>query len=192
MSLIFGNLTQQFVEFGQVILESNSGNATATARVPEVAAQFRHAAANDASYLVYIGVGMFACTFAYMYTWVYTGEVGAKRLREAYLRAVLRQDIAFFDNVGAGEVATRIQTDTRTYFLSFLIIAGRTARFGRWFELLGRINQCRCRISNGTAAYRDWSFVFVICSIHFLFLSCVAFLTDAVCHFCRSGTTGKF
>jgi ATP-binding cassette, subfamily B (MDR/TAP), member 1 len=56
---------------------------------------------------------MFVCTFIYMYTWVYTGEVGAKRLRERYLRAVLRQDIAFFDTVGAGEVATRIQTDTR-------------------------------------------------------------------------------
>ena len=37
----------------------------------------------------------------------------AKRIRELYLRAILRQDIAFFDNVGAGEVITRIQTDTR-------------------------------------------------------------------------------
>ena len=43
----------------------------------------------------------------------------AKRIRELYLRAVLRQDIAFFDNVGAGEVATRIQTDTR--MLIFLL-----------------------------------------------------------------------
>lgn len=48
-----------------------------------------------------------------MNIWVYTGEVSAKRLRERYLRAILRQDIAFFDEVGAGEVATRIQTDTR-------------------------------------------------------------------------------
>jgi len=59
---------------------------------------------------------MFVSTFTYMSIWVYTGEVGAKRLREAYLQAVLRQDIAFFDNVGAGEVATRIQTDTRDLF----------------------------------------------------------------------------
>ena len=59
------------------------------------------------------GVGMFVCTYTYMYIWVYTGEVNAKRVRERYLQAVLRQDIAFFDNVGAGEVATRIQTDTR-------------------------------------------------------------------------------
>ena len=43
----------------------------------------------------------------------------AKRIRERYLGAILRQDIAFFDNVGAGEVATRIQTDTRASSCSF-------------------------------------------------------------------------
>ena len=48
-----------------------------------------------------------------MYVWTYTGEVNARRVREKYLQSVLRQDIAFFDTVGAGEVATRIQTDTR-------------------------------------------------------------------------------
>ena len=48
-----------------------------------------------------------------MNIWVHTGEVNARRIRERYLQAVLRQDIAFFDKVGAGEVATRIQTDTR-------------------------------------------------------------------------------
>ena len=58
---------------------------------------------------------MFICTYVYMYIWVYTGEVNSKRIREKYLRAVLRQDIAFFDNVGAGEIATRIQTDTRQF-----------------------------------------------------------------------------
>jgi ABC-type multidrug transport system fused ATPase/permease subunit len=62
---------------------------------------------------LHLGLGMFICTFIYMYTWVYTGEVNAKRVRERYLTAVLRQDIQYFDKVGAGEVATRIQTDTR-------------------------------------------------------------------------------
>ena len=57
---------------------------------------------------------MFLCTFIYMTVWVYTAEVTAKRIRERYLKAVLRQDIAFFDKVGAGDVTTRIQTDTRT------------------------------------------------------------------------------
>ena len=58
---------------------------------------------------------MLVATFVYMYVWVYTAEVNAKRLRERYLQAILRQDIAYFDKVGAGEVATRIQTDTREH-----------------------------------------------------------------------------
>ena len=116
MSLLFGRLTQDFVSFGSVLNNvtlSGPVGDQARADFPKAAAAFRHSAALDASYLVYIGVGMLFATFAYMYIWVYTGEINAKRLRERYLKAVLRQDVAYFDNVGAGEVATRIQTDTR-------------------------------------------------------------------------------
>lgn len=120
MSLLFGNLTQEFVLFAaaelQYVQETQSGNATATAAARQAldaaAASFRHNAAEDALYLVCIGIGMFLCTYIFMCIWVYTGEVNSKRIRERYLQAVLRQDIAYFDNVGAGEVATRIQTDT--------------------------------------------------------------------------------
>lgn len=63
---------------------------------------------------------MFICTYIYMTVWSYTAEVTSKRIRERYLKAILRQDIAFFDKVGAGEVTTRIQTDTRTWFYPFL------------------------------------------------------------------------
>lgn len=81
---------------------------------------------------------MFVCTFTYMYIWVYTGEVNAKRIRERYLKAVLRQDIAFFDNVGAGEVATRIETDTRTlYLLSSSLIAQSSGYRSRSARYLG-------------------------------------------------------
>ncbi|KAJ3562118.1 hypothetical protein NP233_g9771 [Leucocoprinus birnbaumii] len=106
MTLLFGNLTQDFVAF-QTVLNSNNPDA-----VPAAADHFRRDAALNASYLTYIGVGMFVCTYIYMFTWVYTGEINAKRVRERYLQAVLRQDIQYFDKVGAGEVATRIQTDT--------------------------------------------------------------------------------
>ncbi|KDQ25589.1 hypothetical protein PLEOSDRAFT_1097506 [Pleurotus ostreatus PC15] len=112
MSLLFGNLVQAFVVFTSAVIGSQQGDADATARIPQAAADFRRSAANNASYLVYIGLGMFVCTYVYMFTWVYTGEINAKRIRERYLKAVLRQDIAWFDNTGAGEVATRIQTDT--------------------------------------------------------------------------------
>lgn len=141
MSLLFGNLTQSFVNFG-IAVNNAKTDPTAAAMLPAAADHFRTVAASDAADLVYIGtflvlflgrrvaryacacvltmheligVGMFVCTFTYMCIWVYTGEVNAKRIREKYLQAVLRQDVSFFDNVGAGEVATRIQTDTRTF-----------------------------------------------------------------------------
>ena len=62
---------------------------------------------------------MFAANLVFMTIWSHTSEVAAKRLRESYLASVLRQDIAFFDNVGAGEIATRIETDTRRRLRSF-------------------------------------------------------------------------
>ncbi|CCM03554.1 uncharacterized protein FIBRA_05690 [Fibroporia radiculosa] len=113
MSLIFGNLTEAFVTFGTTAAEADANpTSTSQGELNAAAANFRNTAAHDASYLVYIGLGMFVCTYVYMTSWVYTGEVNAKRIRERYLQAVLRQDVAYFDNVGAGEVATRIQTDT--------------------------------------------------------------------------------
>ncbi|CAG8816786.1 12350_t:CDS:2, partial [Gigaspora rosea] len=35
-----------------------------------------------------------------------------RKIRERYLRAILRQNIAYFDKLGPGEVTTRITTDT--------------------------------------------------------------------------------
>ncbi|KAJ7147029.1 P-loop containing nucleoside triphosphate hydrolase protein [Mycena crocata] len=116
MTILFGKLVNQFVEFQIVVATIDGDNATASAQasaaLPTVAAAFRHQASLLATYLVIIGCGMFVCTYIYMYIFVYTAEVNAKRIRERYLKAVLRQDIQFFDKVGAGEVATRIQTDT--------------------------------------------------------------------------------
>ncbi|THH03905.1 hypothetical protein EW145_g5914 [Phellinidium pouzarii] len=113
MSIVFGNLTQSFVNFGAAIQQNHADpNTTPFSVVEQAAEKFTHAASLDATYLVYIGLGIFVAVFVYMYTWVYTGEINSKRIRERYLKAVLRQDIAYFDNVGAGEVASRIQTDT--------------------------------------------------------------------------------
>ncbi|KAG8955981.1 GTPase-activating protein [Tulasnella sp. 424] len=109
MSLLFGNLTTSFVNFAIAIQRVGPGAEDALRAAQD---DFRHTAALDAVWLVCLGIGMFLVTYAYMWIWTYTGEVNSKRIRERYLRAVLRQDIAFFDTLGAGEVATRIQTDT--------------------------------------------------------------------------------
>ena len=140
MSLIFGNLVQVFVNFTIALNDLDPNNPETKTNLDETARKFRKVAAQDASYLTYIGasfitllrfkiincycsclgVGLFVCTYIYMAIWVYTSEATAKRIRELYLKAVLRQDVAFFDNVGAGEITTRIQTDTRSWSLSHL------------------------------------------------------------------------
>lgn len=43
---------------------------------------------------------------------IYTGEHISAKIREKYLEACLRQNIGFFDDIGAGEITTRITSDT--------------------------------------------------------------------------------
>jgi ATP-binding cassette subfamily B (MDR/TAP) protein 1 len=140
MSLIFGRLGQSFIDFGISLQAMSSATPS-----PEQYASYQQAAENlkretarNALWLVCIGqsfsqfatvpasltfvlqgLGTWVTTYIYMATWALTGERNAKRIRENYLRAILRQDVAYFETSGgAGEVATRIQSDTRNYKLT--------------------------------------------------------------------------
>ena len=55
MSLLFGNLTQDFVNFTNAIQNITPGDPESSTKVDEAARNFRHVAANNASYLTYIG-----------------------------------------------------------------------------------------------------------------------------------------
>ena len=132
MSLIFGRLGQSMVNFA-IILHMGVANVTPEQYL-QAADDLKRETAQNALYLVYIGesdsrfnfatvpmltfsskgIGTWGTTYIYMAIWALTGERNAKRIRENYLRAILRQDIAYFETSGgAGEVATRIQSDTR-------------------------------------------------------------------------------
>ncbi|KAG9287107.1 hypothetical protein G9A89_001001 [Geosiphon pyriformis] len=63
-------------------------------------------------FYIYLAIITFFSTYIYMSTWVYVGEKLTRKIRENYLRAVLRQNIAYFDKLGAGEVTTRITSET--------------------------------------------------------------------------------
>ncbi|KAH6896470.1 P-loop containing nucleoside triphosphate hydrolase protein [Coprinopsis sp. MPI-PUGE-AT-0042] len=109
MTLLFGRLTRDFVSFGMNLSRAQSGHSAAIAALPEVQERLKASVSSNAAYLVYIGLGMFVCTYAYMSLW---------RIRELYLKAILRQDVAYFDKIGAGEVTTRIQTDTHLFHVA--------------------------------------------------------------------------
>ncbi|PON83068.1 ABC transporter [Trema orientale] len=62
---------------------------------------------------VYLGLGSFGAAFLQMACWMVTGERQATRIRSLYLKTILRQDIAFFDNeTNTGEVVERMSGDT--------------------------------------------------------------------------------
>ncbi|KAI8910240.1 P-loop containing nucleoside triphosphate hydrolase protein [Gorgonomyces haynaldii] len=63
-------------------------------------------------YFVYLAIASFVTTYIYMAIFVWTSEASAHRIRQNYLRAVLRQNVGWFDQVGAGEVSTCITTNT--------------------------------------------------------------------------------
>nr|GMD08275.1 ABC transporter B family member 9-like [Ipomoea batatas] len=62
---------------------------------------------------VYLAIGSGIASFLQMSCWVVTGERQAARIRGMYLKAILRQDITFFDTeTTAGEVIGRMSGDT--------------------------------------------------------------------------------
>lgn len=95
-TLIFGNITQVFTNF--LVYGTN----------PD---EFQSKVNSDTLYFVYLGVGICAASFLQTFLHVDRGEVIASRIREEYLKAILKQNIGYFDRVGAGEVTTRITSD---------------------------------------------------------------------------------
>ncbi|KAI4151420.1 MAG: hypothetical protein LQ340_003498 [Diploschistes diacapsis] len=71
---------------------------------------------NDLSYytlfFVYLAIGEFVTIYICTVGFIYTGEHVTQKIREQYLAAILRQNIGFYDRLGAGEITTRITADT--------------------------------------------------------------------------------
>lgn len=61
-----------------------------------------------------VGIGELIFTWIFLVCFTRAGEKMGRKIRNAYLESILRQDIAFFDNVGAGEVSGRTTKDIAT------------------------------------------------------------------------------
>lgn len=96
MTLVYGNFAGSFTSFG----------ASATA-----AEQFQHQINTNTLYFIYLGIGSFVTSYISIVGFSYTGERITQQIRELYLRAIFRQNIAFFDFLGSGEITTRISSD---------------------------------------------------------------------------------
>ena len=63
-------------------------------------------------YFLYLGAGELAVISIATIGFIYTGDRIVQKIRIQYLRAILRQNIAFFDSMGPGEITSRITADT--------------------------------------------------------------------------------
>lgn len=138
MTVVFGNLTQSFTD----------------AANGEAGDSFQHSVDHSALYFVYIAIGVFGATYIYTCAFIISGENVTKRVREEYLRAVLRQNIAYFDKLGAGEVTTRITSDMN------LIQDGISQKVGLTLSAFATF------ISAFVIAFiRDWKLTLILSSI---------------------------
>lgn len=88
--------------FGEVLDTLNETNADIMDAIVKLAL-----------YFVYLGIGVFVTSWMELSFWMIAAESQVKRLREAYLRALLRQDISWHDFQRTGDLATKLTGDTR-------------------------------------------------------------------------------
>ncbi|KAF2731980.1 P-loop containing nucleoside triphosphate hydrolase protein [Polyplosphaeria fusca] len=96
MTLVYGNFAGSFTSFA----------VDSTARD-----HFEHQINTFTLYFVYLGIVSLVTVYISVVCFSYTGERITQRIRELYLRAIFRQNIAFFDFLGSGEITTRISSD---------------------------------------------------------------------------------
>ncbi|KAI5465724.1 ABC multidrug transporter Mdr1 [Mariannaea sp. PMI_226] len=97
MTVVFGNLQGVFQGYFQ-------GQQTYD--------DFTHTMTHYVLYFIYLGVAEFIVTYISTVGFIYVGEHISAKIREHYLESCMRQNIGFFDKLGAGEVTTRITSDT--------------------------------------------------------------------------------
>lgn len=70
-------------------------------------------------YFLYLAIFTFFCSYALIAFWMWTGARQANRVRSLYLKAVLRQDVAFFDkDATTGELLMGLNEQTLAYQLA--------------------------------------------------------------------------
>lgn len=99
MTIIFGGLAGTFSDYFQ------PGSTTTYD-------EFTSQLSTFTLYFVYLAIGEWVFVYIATAGFLYTGEHIAGKTRERFLTAILRQNIAFFDQLGAGEITTRITADT--------------------------------------------------------------------------------
>jgi ATP-binding cassette subfamily B (MDR/TAP) protein 1 len=97
------------IVFGQLVDDFNSascGTGTTASK-----ADLQSSINDKVLLLVYLAIATFALIYTHIVCWNIASQRLAQRIRDRYLKSLLGQDIAFFDNLQAGEVSSRLNGD---------------------------------------------------------------------------------
>ncbi|KAI1150174.1 P-loop containing nucleoside triphosphate hydrolase protein [Nemania diffusa] len=98
--------------FGELVDELNGATCAAEGTTGSESSEDYLAAINQKILLVVAAaLAQFALIYIYGVCWNLFGERLSHRLREKYLRSLLRQEVSFFDGLPAGEVSSRLSAD---------------------------------------------------------------------------------
>ncbi|KAK9357177.1 ABC transporter type 1, transmembrane domain-containing protein [Lipomyces starkeyi] len=95
MTIVFGSMTEIFAEY-------------AGASDPVSPHEFQHQINSHALYFVYLAVATFVLNFTYISCW----------FSKHYIKAMVSQEISYYDTIGAGELVNRVTKDVHTIQLS--------------------------------------------------------------------------
>ena len=97
--IIFGDLIDEFINFGALV------NANSTIEQPF---DLEGEMVQFALYYVYLAIGNLVVAYGQMAMWSLTATRQVKKMRLAFFRSILRQDIGWFDTNDSGELNSRL------------------------------------------------------------------------------------
>lgn len=97
--------------FGQLIDDLNSATCSSDSSQD---AGYQSSVDGKILYVVYLAIAQFGFMYIHLSCWSLGGARLAQRLREQYLKALLRQEPSFFDKLPGGEVSSRLNGDVQS------------------------------------------------------------------------------
>jgi ATP-binding cassette subfamily B (MDR/TAP) protein 1 len=94
--------------FGQLVNDLDSSSCTTSS---ESSLGLPSAITQKVLLVIYVSIANFVLIYVHTSCWSLVGEHTVRRLRKRYLSALLRQELAFFDTLPSGEVASRLDVD---------------------------------------------------------------------------------
>eukprot|EP00027_Filamoeba_sp_ATCC50430_P010288 CAMPEP_0168548552 /NCGR_PEP_ID=MMETSP0413-20121227/4624_1 /TAXON_ID=136452 /ORGANISM="Filamoeba nolandi, Strain NC-AS-23-1" /LENGTH=481 /DNA_ID=CAMNT_0008578867 /DNA_START=143 /DNA_END=1584 /DNA_ORIENTATION=- len=127
-------------------------------------------------YVVFLGIGTGVSYWGRTFFWMFSSERQIKRIREHYVNAILRQEVTWFDQVGSGELTTRIAGDT------IVVQDGMGDKVGLFI-------QCVCMFICGMIMgfVRGWKMALVILSVVPLIAICGMMMMKLLVSFSTRG-----